>query len=272
MSRKRHSPEDEPYFAIRTATGALADGAEIGAHSHLWGQLIYATSGVLSVWTAEGSWVAPTGWAIWAPAGVQHSIRCTGATHLRTLYLDPALAGLPTRSAVITVSPLLQELIVRAVSVGMLDRREALHLALTTVILSEIQEHPAASLELAQPTNVRLIAVAKAILASPGDRQTHRAIARRFGIGIRALERGFVSETGLALGQWRRQARFLHAIRRLGAGAPVKEAALDAGYRSASAFIAAFRAAFRTTPARYFLDPSSVRTLRGWRLPPPRAV
>ena len=50
----------------------------------------------------------------------------------------------------------------------------------------------------------------------------------------------------------RRQARFLHALRRLGAGAPVKQAAVEAGYQSPSAFIAAFRAALNTTPGRYF--------------------
>ena len=188
-------------------------------------------------------------------AGVQHSIRFSGAAELRTLYLDPVLSGLPTRSVVITVSPLLRELVVRAVNIGMLDRRDALQLAITTVILSEIHERATPSLELPQPTNARLIRVAKAILASPAERQSQRALAKRFGIGIRALERGFVKETGLALGQWRRQARFLHAIRRLGAGTSVKAAALDAGYHSASAFIAAFRSAFDTTPARYFLDP-----------------
>ena len=260
MSRKRHTPRDEPYFAIRTATGSSVDGTEIAAHSHPWGQLIYAISGVLTVWTSEGSWVAPSGWAIWAPPGVRHSIRFSGAADLRTLYIDPALSGLPTRSVVITVSPLLRELVVRAVNIGMLDRRDALHLAMTTVILSEIRERATASLELPQPTDARLIRVAQAILASPAERQPQRALARQFGLGIRALERGFVKETGLALGQWRRQARFLHAIRRLGAGIPVKAAALDAGYHSASAFIAAFRGAFHTTPARYFLDPVAVKT------------
>jgi len=32
----------------------------------------------------------------------------------------------------------------------------------------------------------------------------------------------------------------------------MKQTALDAGYRSASAFIAAFRVALHTTPGRYF--------------------
>ena len=121
--------------------------------------------------------------------------------------LDPALSGLPVRSVVITVSPLLRELILRSVNIGMLDRREALHLAMTTVILSEIREHPTTSLELPQPTSPRFIKVAAAILGSPAKSHHHRTLARQFGIGVRALERGFASETGLALGLWRRQAR-----------------------------------------------------------------
>ena len=90
------------------------------------------------------------------------------------------------------------------------------------------------------------------LLAEPGERIGHAALAKRFGIGVRTLERAFTSETGLSFGRWRRQARFLHALRGLGGGAPVKQAALEAGYRSASAFIAAFRAALNATPGRYF--------------------
>jgi AraC-like DNA-binding protein len=68
--------------------------------------------------------------------------------------------------------------------------------------------------------------------------------------GTRTLERRF--KTGLSLGQWCKQARFLHALRSLGDGVTVKRAAQNTGYRSPSAFIAAFRAALGVTPSRYF--------------------
>ena len=41
------------------------------------------------------------------------------------------------------------------------------------------------------------------------------------------------------------------AVVSLSNGAPVTEAALDAGYQSPSAFIAAFKRAFGVTPARW---------------------
>jgi AraC-like DNA-binding protein len=56
----------------------------------------------------------------------------------------------------------------------------------------------------------------------------------------------------MAFGQWRRHARFLQALRLLARGMPVKQVATDTGYRSPSAFVAAFSATFNTTPRRYF--------------------
>jgi AraC-like DNA-binding protein len=252
MSRRRHTPADERHFLVRTLASEFADGQSLAAHAHPWGQLVYAVAGVLSVWTEQGSWVAPPHWAVWAPAGVAHAMRFTGAASLRTLYLRPGLAGLPDRSAVITVSPLLRELVLRAVDIGMLDRREPSHVAMTDLILHELHTHSTASLDLPQPQSPLLRRIADHVVAAPDDRDGHAALAARFGVGVRTFERAFLNETGLSFGRWRRQARFLHALRRLGAGAAVKQAATDAGYQSASAFIAAFRLALHTTPGRYF--------------------
>jgi AraC-like DNA-binding protein len=252
MLKKRHAPADEPHFLVRTLATEFPGGRALAPHAHPWGQLIYAASGVLSVWTEQGSWVAPPHWAVWAPADVAHAMRSTGTALLRTLYVRPGLAGQPAQSAVITVSPLLRELILRAVEIGMLDRREPAHVAMADLILHELRAQSTPSLDLPQPRSVLFRRVAEHVAAAPGERSGHAALAKRFGIGARTLERGFVDETGLSLGRWRRQARFLHALRRLGGGAPVKQAALEAGYRSASAFIAAFRVALNTTPGRYF--------------------
>ena len=44
----------------------------------------------------------------------------------------------------------------------------------------------------------------------------------------------------------------MQAMRLLGGGAKVTHAALEAGYSTPSAFIAAFRKTLGTTPTRYF--------------------
>jgi AraC-like DNA-binding protein len=171
---------------------------------------------------------------------------------LRTIYLRPSLTARPTASAVVEVSPLLRELILRAVTIGMLDDREPAHVAMASLIVDELRVRPTTSFDLPMPRSARLRPIAEHVLASPGTRAGHAALGRRFGLGARTLERSFAAETGLSLGRWCRQARFHHALCRLGSGASVKEAAAGAGYRSPSAFVAAFRSVFRTTPGRYF--------------------
>ncbi|MFN0102019.1 MAG: AraC family transcriptional regulator [Bryobacteraceae bacterium] len=254
MSQKRPSAADEPHYLVRTLAAEFADGHTLAPHRHSWGQVIYAAGGVMTVWTEQGSWVAPPGLAVWAPPGVAHAIRFTGAASLRTLYLRPTLAELSGQSTVVPVTALLRELILRAVELRFLDDREAAHRAMAELIAHELRARPAAAMELPLPQSAPLRRIAEYLVGAMEDRSGHGALARRFGIGERTLERGFAAETGLTLGQWRRQARFLNALRRLGGGAAVKQAALEAGYLSSSAFIAAFRAVFHTTPGRYFQE------------------
>jgi AraC-like DNA-binding protein len=59
-------------------------------------------------------------------------------------------------------------------------------------------------------------------------------------------------ETGMTIGKWRQQSRLLHALRLLASDRPVSAVAFEVGYESVSAFIAAFKRYFGTTPMRYF--------------------
>jgi AraC-like DNA-binding protein len=50
---------------------------------------------------------------------------------------------------------------------------------------------------------------------------------------------------------WRQKAPLVHSAAALAAGARVSDAALDCGYQSPSAYIAAFRREFGVTPGRF---------------------
>jgi AraC-like DNA-binding protein len=76
------------------------------------------------------------------------------------------------------------------------------------------------------------------------------ALARQHGLARRTLERRFREETGMSFGMWRQKARLLDSIRLLAEGRSVTETALECGYASVSAFIAAFRSTFGHTPGR----------------------
>jgi hypothetical protein len=67
---------------------------------------------------------------------------------------------------------------------------------------------------------------------------------------LAACRRLFPAETGLTLDARRQKARLIWAVGRMSAGAGVTATALDCGYDSPSAFIAAFRRQFGVTSDR----------------------
>lgn len=237
---------------MRSMRGAYPDGHAIPPHAHDWHQLIYADSGIMTVSANMGLWVVPPQWAIWAPAGIEHAIRFSGASSFATLYLRPDhWDDLPATSTAIAVSPLLRELIRHACDIGMLDRRNRLQEATALLIVDSLRTKEALALGLPMPASEDLRRVAEHCRDTREDAGIAE-LAACFGIGARTLERRFAVETGMTLGAWRRHARFLLALRLLARGVPVKAVASDAGYRSQSAFVAAFRETFATTPGRYF--------------------
>jgi AraC-like DNA-binding protein len=252
MSRKRLTVADEPFMLVRTSASDVGDGAVIAAHAHDWHQLIYVRSGLMSVATTAGSWIAPPTWAVWVPAGVAHAIRFVGDSAMRTVYLKPGWRpDLPGDCRALAVSPLLRELIVRATQIGMLDGRDPTESAIAGLIVTELDEPGPPPFRLPEPTSPATTEAARLITADPTATLTALALARTVGVGIRTLERRFHAETGMTLGRWRQQRRLLHGLERVAEGASVKDAAATAGYGSPSAFIAAFRKAFGTTPTRY---------------------
>jgi quercetin dioxygenase-like cupin family protein len=93
------------------------NGHVIPWHSHPRAQLIHATRGVMTVQTGDATWVVPPHRALWMPTGIEHTIRASGQLALRTLYItSDASPGLPASCRVVMVTPLLLQLILRAVA------------------------------------------------------------------------------------------------------------------------------------------------------------
>jgi AraC-like DNA-binding protein len=76
-------------------------------------------------------------------------------------------------------------------------------------------------------------------------------LCRGQGISPRTVQRLFPLQTGLTFAQWRARLRHLHAARLLGEGRTVAQTALDCGYQSTSAFVAAFRGLAGVTPGQF---------------------
>jgi AraC-like DNA-binding protein len=253
MSPKRRTRHDEPFLLVRSLASDHRSGETIERHVHDWHQLVFGSAGVLTVWTERGSWVAPPQRGVWVRAGTRHGIRFAAPSRLRTLYLRPDYGHrLPTECCAIAVSPLLRELILKVMTLGMLDRRDPAEAALALLIVEELAGSDAPGFELPQPTSPPTRRAAELMAKDAAEATSSAALARAVGMGLRTFERRFRNETGLAPGAWKRQCRLLDAMERLAAGEPVKIVALRTGYASPSAFVAAFREAFGTSPGRYF--------------------
>lgn len=244
-------------LVLRSLAVSYAPGTVLDAHRHDWAQLVYASAGVMSVHTREGTWVVPSNRAVWIPAGIVHSVAMSGRVSMRTLYLLPELVEqLPRRCCVVAVPALLRELILHAAGRGPLaeDRVEHRRLVgfLVDMLREQLVELRAATLEVRMPRDERAVRLALRLLDAPGERASLESLARSAGGSRRTLERLFQRETGLSLGRWRQQARLLEALRLLARGEQVTAVALEVGYENPSAFIAMFSAALGTTPGRYY--------------------
>ena len=116
------------------------------------------------------------------------------------------------------------------------------------VLMDELEAAHIEPLLLPLPSDARALAAADCVLTNPADGATADAVARRCGLSARTLERLFRAETGMRFGLWRQKARLLESVRVLAEGGSVTDAALESGYSSVSAYIAAFKQTFGCTP------------------------
>ncbi len=179
---------------------------------------------------------------------------CHRAIAIRSIYVDPAWSGdLPTDCCVIAVSPLLRELILRAVKIGNNYPPLGPERRLMEVIVDELrqmQRHPAS----AHVQDPKVRKVIDALVERPADSGKIEDWAKRVGTSARTLSRLFVKETGMSFGAWRRRLRLMEAIELLGQGESVTRVAFELGYQSSSAFAAMFRSELGVSPKCYSLQ------------------
>ncbi|HEY4575990.1 MAG TPA: AraC family ligand binding domain-containing protein, partial [Thermoanaerobaculia bacterium] len=138
-----------------------------------WGQIVFASRGTLTVHTDEGLWVVPVHQAVWVPAGVRHAVEVAGGVALRSLHIHPAVrVPLPGTCRVVEISPLLREILRRAMRLRTLDRRIAAERHLLDVLLDELTVLPLTPLDLPLPRDPRAVRAAAYIRGEPAARHT----------------------------------------------------------------------------------------------------
>jgi AraC-like DNA-binding protein len=231
----------------------IESGYVIQRHQHIRSQLLYASSGVMTVETDIGIWIVPPLRAVWIPAYTHHQILASGHVSMRTLYLQAEIdTGLPERCCVVSITPLFRELILHAVAMPLVYELNSPEERLTNVILDQIKAVDIAPLELPIPKDNRLKKIYQHLADRPEDNRTLAEWGKKVGATSRTLARRFRVETGMTFGQWRQQVRILEALKRLAMNEPVTTVAIELGYDSPSAFISMFKKALGKTPGQYF--------------------
>lgn len=244
-------PRGDP-FDVRSLSLTYRDGHHVGRHRHDWAQLIHARSGMMRVLAQGQVWLAPPTRAIWIPAGVEHEFGIKGEVAFRTLYVAPERADAVTRGiGALEVGPLLGELILHILGLQMLDPNQPRHDRLAGVLVDLIDAAPALDLMLPLPRDSRARRLADHFQDRPEDTADLPRLAAMAGASVRTLQRCFVAETGMTVDLWRQKARLIASTAGLSLGASVTLAALDCGYDSPSAFIAAFKRQFGMTPRQF---------------------
>jgi quercetin dioxygenase-like cupin family protein len=94
----RRRPEQEPFLLARAFSATYSSGYVMRPHVHAAHQLLFASSGAMTVTGDRTSWMIPPGRAVLIPAGIQHSIRMWGEVAMRCTFRSPLPRQYPTRS------------------------------------------------------------------------------------------------------------------------------------------------------------------------------
>ncbi len=223
-------------------------GTRFGWHTHEDHQLAWAPRGVLTVLTADATWVLPPTRALWIPAGLPHETASDGRATMRSLYIKPGLfpvswteAGGPRKvgqPVPVAASPLLAELIAYLGEPGLDAGARARAEALLADLLTPV---PVTTISVRLPSAPTARRVADALRADPADRRTLREWGREVGASERTLARAFSAGAGVPFGRWRTLLRLRAAL-----------SMLRVGYDTPSAFVAAFRRETGQTPGSFF--------------------
>ncbi|WP_405166155.1 helix-turn-helix transcriptional regulator [Nocardia sp. NBC_01499] len=226
-------------------------------HAHPRGHLVYAARGVLSVHTEHRTSIVPANRIAWTPAGFTHYHRAHGNTDMRIVFLPASLARLvPDHPAVFTASDLAREILLSLTGPRNYDRAatnydRAARTRLRRVLVDELHAAHEQPLQLPEPRDDRLQAIAQILYEEPANNTSLAELGRTIGASARTLSRLFHHELGMTFYEWRTQLRIHHALVLLADGHDTIRVAHACGWANPSSFIAAFTTIIGTTPGRY---------------------
>lgn len=238
--------------AVAYMLNGFEQESETPMHQHKKCQLVMALSGFVTCKIADSIWVIPANCAVWIPTETAHSIRVSSNAQVCSLFIDSAITELPEQAVMISISPLLRELITSLCYIDHCQQQQQTTVRLVDVLIDQLIIMPTQHFDFPIPKEPRLRKIAEQLLDYPADRRTVGEWATHYAMSERTLSRLVKQEVGLSFARWRAQLHLILAFKKLSDRMPVQRIADDLGYESVSAFITFFKKKMGTTPKQYF--------------------
>lgn len=249
-SQNREDFQDVPGYVAAMARH-FPRGYVNPQHAHKRGQLIYAISGVMEVSTIDHHWLLPPQRALWMPPQVKHEMRSRTDVELRTLFVrvPDVEQPLPEVPALVYVTPLLRELILRAVDLPVENGASGVAAQVLSLIFCEMRFVPPTEFYMPRVSDPRLVRVEDALRHEPGSHEGVEHWASLANMSLRTFARRIKDETGLSFTDWRQQIRLTEAVVGLVGGEPVTTVALSLGYENTGSFSRMFKRVMGISPS-----------------------
>ncbi|MEZ9526000.1 AraC family transcriptional regulator [Enterovibrio norvegicus] len=224
---------------------------DVCMHHHAKPQLLFASSGCMSI-MLNGVWcVLPPTRAAWIPAGIDHCTEMLNVEAYRSLYFHRDVAPmLPSEIKIISVNGLMRELIERMAywdwEMPMQAQKPAFSL-----FCEELKSAKEEQFSLILPTDRRIVRWLQGVLDGEYLPAPLNEMAQDIGASAKTISRIFTRETGMPYQSWRQQWRLQTSVERLSQGYSVSDVASGLHFSSDSAFISFFRKMTGSTPGRY---------------------
>ncbi|MCL3861160.1 AraC family transcriptional regulator [Actinotalea sp. K2] len=218
------------------------------AHELLWNERGASTASV-----GPRVWTVTARIGLWVPAGTVHSVRLPAGTWYRAARFSVwATPKTPQwlRPFGVEITELLRLLLVRLSDTGLSPQSRSLNEQMVIDLLRPSEHEVAVHL----PDAAVLLPMVEAVTARPADRHSLEEWAARLGVSGRTVGRTLRAHTGLGFTDWVASVRMQRAIELIVAGERLDDVAAEVGYRSPSAFGAAFKRASGLTPGAFRPD------------------
>ncbi|MFS2159968.1 helix-turn-helix domain-containing protein [Pseudomonas sp. Pseusp122] len=242
---------DQPLF-IYLRYGEFDADSYSDPHSHTWGQLNYASRGVMQIEVGGQRFLSPPQYGVWVPPGMEHSCYMRDAVVYRSVYIaSEQCADFPGEPCTLEIGAILRAIFGDFAERDVRIPETPADIRLAQVLIDQLRSAPLQTRYLPYAQSSGLALVMQALQSDPSDNRTLAEWAQQVYVSERTLARQCLRELGMSFGDWRQRLRFLAAIEALDTRRTVQEIAFDMGYSSASAFIAMFQRQAGCTPEQY---------------------